>query len=113
MNIYAGNLSLKLTRDELKREFMAFGEVVSVTLMNDKYIGSGQVTGYGYVEMSTITQGKAAIDNLHGKLLKAERSHWLRLSRLPEIKTDIQRAVFRSNVSTGKDSVKRKIKYSV
>ncbi len=70
MNIYAGNLSLKLTRDELKREFMAFGEVVSVTLMNDKYIGSGQVTGYGYIEMSTITQGKAAIDNLQGKLLK-------------------------------------------
>ena len=51
MNIYVGNLSLDLTDDELRREFMAFGEVISVTIMNDKYIGSGQSRAYGFVEM--------------------------------------------------------------
>ena len=41
MNIYVGNLSLEVTEEELRREFMAFGEVISVTIMSDKYIGRG------------------------------------------------------------------------
>ncbi len=51
MNIYVGNLSLEVTEEELRREFMAFGEVISVTIMNDEYIGSGQSRGYAFVEM--------------------------------------------------------------
>jgi len=51
MNIYVGNLSLDVTEKELRREFMAFGEVIAVTIMNDKYIGSGQSRGYGFIEM--------------------------------------------------------------
>lgn len=69
MNIYVGNLSLDITEDELKREFMAFGTVVSVTLMNDRYIGSGQTDGYAFVEMASTAEGKVAIDNLSGKQL--------------------------------------------
>ena len=42
MNIYVGNLSLDVTEEELRRQFMTFGQVLSVTIMNDKYIGSGQ-----------------------------------------------------------------------
>ncbi len=42
MNIYVGNLSFQVTEEELRQEFMAFGDVISVTLMNDKCIGSGQ-----------------------------------------------------------------------
>ena len=38
VNIYIGNLSLETTEDELRREFTEFGEVISVTIMNDKYI---------------------------------------------------------------------------
>jgi RNA recognition motif-containing protein len=70
MNIYVGNLSLEVTEDELKREFMAYGEVTSVTIMNDKYIGSGQPRGYGYVEMSQKSEGTTAIANMQGKKLK-------------------------------------------
>jgi RNA recognition motif-containing protein len=70
MNIYVGNLSFEVTEDELKKEFMAYGEVKSVTIMNDKYIGSGQPRGYGYVEMSLKSEGTAAIANLSGKKLK-------------------------------------------
>ena len=41
MNIYVGNLVLDITEYELRQEFMAFGAVISVVIMNDKYIGSG------------------------------------------------------------------------
>jgi len=70
MNIYVGNLSLEVTDEELRREFMAFGEVLSVTVMNDSYIGSGQPKGYGFVEMPSKFQGEAAIAGLNGKTLK-------------------------------------------
>ncbi|MFQ6122366.1 MAG: RNA recognition motif domain-containing protein [Dehalococcoidales bacterium] len=70
MNIYVGNLSLEVTEEELRREFMAFGEVKSVTIMNDKYIGSGQSKGYGFVEMSSVSEGQAAITALNGKTLR-------------------------------------------
>jgi RNA recognition motif-containing protein len=70
MNIYVGNLSLQVTEDDLRRAFTAYGEVRSVTIMNDKYIGSGQPRGYGYVEMRERAAGAAAIANLSGKLFK-------------------------------------------
>ncbi len=70
MNIYVGNLSLDVTDEELRREFMAFGEVISVTVMNDKYIGSGQSRGYAFVEMPSQSEGKAAITALNGKTLR-------------------------------------------
>ena len=70
MNIYVGNLPLEVTEDELQQEFMAFGEVVSVTIMNDKYIGSGQRRGYGFVEMTSKSEGEAAIASLEGKRLR-------------------------------------------
>jgi len=70
MNIYVGNLSLEVTEEELRREFMAFGEVISVTIMNDKYIGSGQSRGYGFVEMPSQSEGQAAITALNGKTLR-------------------------------------------
>jgi len=69
MNIYVGNLSLDVTEEELRREFMAFGEVISVTIMNDKYIGSGQSRGYAFVEMPSQSEGQAAINALNGKTL--------------------------------------------
>ena len=72
MNIYVGNLSLEVTDEELRREFMAFGEVISVTIMNDRYIGSGQCRGYGFVEMSTKSEGEAAITSLKGKRLRGQ-----------------------------------------
>lgn len=70
MNIYMDNLSLEMTEDELRKEFAEFGEVISVTIMNDKYIGSGQPRGYGYVEMASKSEGATAIANLEGKKLR-------------------------------------------
>ena len=70
MNIYVGNLSLETTEDELRKEFTEFGDVVSVTIMNDRYIGSGQPRGYGYVEMASKSEGATAIASLEGKKLR-------------------------------------------
>jgi RNA recognition motif-containing protein len=53
-----------MTEDELRKEFTAFGEVISVTIMDDRYIGSGQPRGYGFVEMTSKSEGTTAIDNL-------------------------------------------------
>ena len=70
MNIYVGNLPLEVTEDELRQEFMAFGEVISAIVMNDKYIGSGQRHGYGFVEMTSKSEGQTAITALNGKTLR-------------------------------------------
>ncbi len=70
MNIYVGNLSLEVTEGELRQEFMAFGEVISITIMNDKYIGSGKSRGYAFVEMPSQSEGKAAIAALNDKTLR-------------------------------------------
>ena len=67
MNIYIGNLSLETTEDELREAFNVYGEVNSVIIMNDKYIGSGQTTGDGFVEMTSKSEGIAAIAGMHGK----------------------------------------------
>ena len=70
-NIYVGNLSREMTEDELRKEFAEFGEVVSVTIIDDKHIGSGQQRRYAYVEMSSRTEGEIAIANLEGKKMKS------------------------------------------
>ena len=70
MNIYVGNLSLEVTEDELRQVFIIFGEVTSVVTMDDKYIGSGQPRGYGYVQMASKSEGQAAVIGLQEKSLR-------------------------------------------
>ncbi len=70
MNIYVGNLSLDVTEEELRQEFIAFGVVTSVVIMNNQYIGSGQSRGYGFVQMASKSEGEAAIHRLKGKILR-------------------------------------------
>jgi len=69
MHIYVGNLSLETTEDELRKEFTELGKVLSVTSMNDRYIGSGQPRGYGYVEMASKSDGATGIAKLEGRKL--------------------------------------------
>jgi len=67
MNIYVGNLAREVTEEELRKEFMAFGEVTSVNIIKDKY--SGQSRGFGFVEMPSKSEAEAAITGLKGKTL--------------------------------------------
>lgn len=67
MNIYVGNLTYKMTEEELNKEFAAFGAVTSARIIKDK--GTGQSKGFGFVEMSNDAEARAAIDGLNGKNL--------------------------------------------
>jgi len=68
MKIYVGNLSYEVTEEELRKEFEAFGEVASVSIITDRY--SGQSKGFGFIEMASVTEGQAAITGINGKTLK-------------------------------------------
>ncbi len=68
MNIYVGNLSVEITEDELKQEFAIFGQVNSVSIVNNAR--GGQSTVFGFVEMASVSEGESAINSLAGKLLR-------------------------------------------
>jgi RNA recognition motif-containing protein len=68
MNIYAGNLPWGLSEEDLREAFEAFGEVVSVKIIQDKFTGRSR--GFGFVEMPNQGEGEAAISALNGKDLK-------------------------------------------
>jgi RNA recognition motif-containing protein len=68
MNIYVGNLSREVTEEDLRHAFEDFGQVVSATIIKDKF--SGQSRGFGFVEMPARTEAQAAIADLNGKELK-------------------------------------------
>ena len=68
MNIYVGNLPFAVTEDEVREKFAAFGQVESVTLIKDKF--TGQMRGFGFVEMPNAAEAQKAIAELNGKDLK-------------------------------------------
>ena len=68
MRIYVGNLSSTVNEDELRQEFLSFGEIESVSIITDKY--SGRSKGFGFVEMPSVSEGQAAITGLNGKMIK-------------------------------------------
>jgi len=68
VNIYVGNLSFDVTEEDVQAAFEAFGKVESVKVIKDKYSGASR--GFGFVEMASKDEAKAAIDGLNGKELK-------------------------------------------
>ncbi|HDQ03142.1 MAG TPA: RNA-binding protein [Deltaproteobacteria bacterium] len=66
-NLYVGNLSYKITDDDLRTNFAEAGEVVSVSVIKDKF--SGQSRGFGFVEMKTEEGAAAAIEKFNGGTL--------------------------------------------
>ena len=86
--IYVGNISFGTSEDQLKDVFSTFGEVVSVNIITDRETGRSK--GFGFVELSSEDEAKAAIGALNGKEVdgrqlrvneaqdrpKKERSRW-------------------------------------
>jgi RNA recognition motif-containing protein len=70
MNIYVGNLSGDVTEDDLRQAFEAFGEVVSINLIKDRFTGESR--GFGFVEMPAKAVAEAAIAGLNGKDIKGQ-----------------------------------------
>jgi RNA recognition motif-containing protein len=65
VNIYVGNLPRDTNDSDLQKAFEAFGQVLSVTIVRDKF--SGQSRGFGFVDMPNNKEAQAAIDGLNGK----------------------------------------------
>lgn len=68
MNIYVGNLSGDVSEDDLRGAFEAFGEVMSVNIVSDRVTGESR--GFGFVQMPSATEGRAAIEGMNDKDLK-------------------------------------------
>jgi RNA recognition motif-containing protein len=66
-NLYVGNLSYKVTDEDLKSNFSEAGEVASATIIKDKF--SGQSKGFGFVEMKTEEGAAEAIKKFNGGTL--------------------------------------------
>ena len=62
MQIYVGNLPFSSTEDDVREAFEAYGEVISVKLVNDRE--TGRPRGFGFVEMEE--GGEDAISALDG-----------------------------------------------
>jgi RNA recognition motif-containing protein len=60
--LYVGNLPFAATEDSVKNLFSQYGEVTSVTLVNDP--ATGRPRGFGFVEMEN---ADAAMAELNGK----------------------------------------------
>ena len=66
-NLYVGNVSFKVTDEDLKTNFSEAGEVASATIIKDKF--SGQSKGFGFVEMKTEEGATEAIKKFNGGML--------------------------------------------
>lgn len=64
MNIYVGNLSWNLKDQDLQNMFAPYGEVTSAKIVSDKFTNRSK--GFGFVEMATDEEAKAAIEALNG-----------------------------------------------
>lgn len=53
--------------EDLQQLFAPFGAVTSCKVIMDRYTGASR--GFAFVEMSSDAEGKAAIDELNGKII--------------------------------------------
>jgi len=69
MNIYVGNLPTGITNDEVRKAFIAFGQVTSICIMQSTHAIRGQSKKYCFVEMASKVEGEEAVNSLNGKKL--------------------------------------------
>ncbi|HSX46328.1 MAG TPA: RNA-binding protein [Candidatus Saccharimonadia bacterium] len=65
--LFVGSLAWATNDDSLKDFFSGVGTVVSASVIMDRE--SGRSKGFGFVEMSSDEEAKAAVDQLNGKEL--------------------------------------------
>jgi cold-inducible RNA-binding protein len=63
--LYVGNLSFNVDSATLEQLFATYGTVQSANVIKDR--STGQSKGFGFVEMSSNEEAKAAIAALDGK----------------------------------------------
>lgn len=62
--LYVGNLNYDTQDFDLRNHFSQHGEVVSATIVTDR--DTGRSRGFGFVEMGTEDEARAAISALDG-----------------------------------------------
>ena len=65
--LYVGNLSYSTTEDEVRQLFAEIGPVASVSLITDRM--TGQLKGFGFVEMENDQDADKAIERLNNTQL--------------------------------------------
>ena len=63
--LYVGNLPYSVRDDDLQQAFSEFGSVSSAKVMMER--DTGRSKGFGFVEMSTEAEAKAAIEGMNGQ----------------------------------------------
>ena len=63
--LYVGNLPYSATESDLSNKFAESGTVESCKLIIDR--DTGRSKGFGFIEMATDAEARAAIDNLNGQ----------------------------------------------
>jgi RNA recognition motif-containing protein len=61
--LYVGNLSYRVSSSDLEQIFSSYGSVQSAEVISDR--DTGRSKGFGFVEMSSDAEARAAIDALH------------------------------------------------
>ncbi|MBI4153542.1 RNA-binding protein [Candidatus Woesebacteria bacterium] len=69
--LFVGNLDYTVTGDDLKDLFSQAGTVSDAVVISDKM--SGRSRGFGFVEMSSEEEAKAAVEKLNGADLKGRK----------------------------------------
>jgi len=69
--LFVGNLEYSVTADDLKAAFAGVGTVVDAVVISDKMTGRSR--GFGFVEMSSEEEMKAAIEKVNGADLKGRK----------------------------------------
>jgi len=65
VNIYCGNISYRMTEDDLRELFGEYGNVDDANVIIDR--DTGRSKGFGFVEMANDTEANAAIKALDGQ----------------------------------------------
>jgi len=79
--LYIGGLAYSTTSEGLREFFTQCGNVLSATVITDRF--SGQSRGFGFVEMNTAEEAQASISQLNGRELDGGGSRWRSRIRRP------------------------------
>jgi len=71
MNIYVGNLPKSTSEEAIRDLFSGHGNVDEVKLIKDRF--SGDLRGFGFVEMSERSEALKAIEQINGQEVGGSR----------------------------------------
>jgi len=69
--LYVGNLTYQVSGSDLEQLFSGFGTVQLAQVIEDR--DTGRSKGFGFVEMDSDAQARAAIDGLHDREFNGRR----------------------------------------